>query len=325
MDEFDIIARLLRPLATGDEALELADDAAILACPLGRQIVVTSDMLQAEVHFFADDPPAAIAQKALRVNLSDLAAMGADPYCYFLCLGLPRDMTPFWLEQFVTGLSEDQERYDIRLAGGDTTVTRGSMSLSITALGTVPAGTALQRSGAKVGDDIYVSGTLGDAALGLTVRHSTHIVKPWRMPSVERYLLPQPRTELGAALRGIASAAMDSSDGMLQDLMHLCAASGVAADVSLPQLPLSEAVAGAMEDGFADWQLIVAGGDDYELIFTASPKMAKAVEGLSAQTDTRITKIGRIRKGDDVLLLDQDGKHFQVVETGYRHRLQKRQ
>ena len=302
MDEFDLIARLLRPLAEGPEALGLVDDAALLAVRDGHRLAATADMLQADVHFCADDPPASIAKKALRVNLSDLAAMGAEPYGYFLSLGLPHGTDESWLRDFCAGLAADQKTYGIALMGGDTTRALGPFSLSITALGWVPEGQALLRSGAKPSDLLYVSGTIGDAALGL--RHPDS-------PARERYLHPQPRVALGQSLRGIASAAMDVSDGLVQDAGHLAAASGVALVIEAERVPLSGTVRAAIGHGFSREEALT-GGDDYELLFTAPP-------GTPMAHDPAVTCIGRVEPGSGVRLLDAQGQAIALTHGGYRH------
>lgn len=301
MDEFDLIHRLLRPLASAEEALGLQDDAALLATRAGHRLVVTADMLQAGVHFFPSDPPEAIAQKALRVNLSDLAAMGAEPYGYFLSLGLPEGTGEAWLHSFCDGLAEDQQTYGIALMGGDTTRTHGPLSLNITALGWVPEGQALRRGGARPGDLLYVSGTIGDAALGLLDASSA---------AHARYLRPEPRLSLGMALRGMATAAMDVSDGLVQDAGHLAAASGVALRIQAARVPLSAAVQRAIAQGAFSVEQALSGGDDYELLFTA-PAGAALPSG--------VTCIGDAVIGQGVDVYDQGSEVLSLARTGYRH------
>ncbi|MBY0354656.1 MAG: thiamine-phosphate kinase [Rickettsiales bacterium] len=304
MDEFDLIATFFRPLAAGAESLQLSDDAALLEARLHQRLVVTSDMLHANVHFFSHDPPHSIAQKALRVNLSDLAAMGAEPYSYFLCLGLPKNTSEAWLRDFCAGLESDQQAYGIRLMGGDTTRTTGALSISITALGWVPTGGALLRSGAKAGDGLYVSGTIGTSALGLKHQQSA---------AHARYLLPQPRVTLGQALRGIASAAMDVSDGLLQDAAHLARASKVGLTIQASRIPLCPVTQEAIANGEFSLQEALTGGDDYELLFTA-PANA------SFPRDVPITCIGHVHAGHDVSILDDTGDVMTFALHGYQHR-----
>lgn len=301
MDEFDLISRLLRPLAMTPEALGLVDDAALLIPRPGQRLAVSADILQAGVHFFPDDPPASIAKKALRVNLSDLAAMGAEPYGYFLSLGLPQGTDEAWLRRFSDGLAEDQQTYRIALMGGDTTRTLGPLSLNITALGWVPEGQALHRRGAQAGDLLYVSGNLGDAALGLREPSS---------PARERYLHPQPRVTLGMDLRGVATAAMDVSDGLLQDAGHLAAASGVALVIEAAKVPLSAEVRTAIDAGCFTLHDALIGGDDYELLFTA-PAHAPLPEGV------QLTCIGHTEAGEGVRVIDAQGAP--LAQGGYRH------
>ena len=253
-------------------ALQLEDDAALLDPPAGMTLVLTKDAMVAGVHFLADDPPGEIAQKLLRVNLSDLAAMGAAPVGYLLALARAKALTDDWLAEFCAGLAADQRTFGIGLLGGDTVSTPGPLTLSLTALGEVPKGQALRRRGARPGDDLWVSGALGDAALGLLVLQGK--LEPpvaARHHLIERYRLPQPRLALGQALRGLAHAAIDISDGLLADLGHILETSGIGAELWADQLPLSAA---ARElPGARDAAL--AGGDDYELLFTAPRAAAR--------------------------------------------------
>jgi thiamine-monophosphate kinase len=318
MDEFSLIRTYLAPLArrmTG--SLKLADDAALLSPPPGKELVVTADALCAGVHFLGSEEPGQLAQKLLRVNLSDLAAMGATPYAYFLTLMLPKTTSSKWFREFTSGLREDQQAFGIQLAGGDTTSTRGSVSLSMTAIGTVAKGKALKRSGAKVGDVVYVSGTLGDAALGLQILQ-TKVLFPREQESAflqRRYQLPEPRLKLGASLAGLATSCMDVSDGLLQDAGHIARASGVAVEIERHLLPLSKA-AGHFSDAYEYAQ---SGGDDYELLFTVPARFQAKVAALAAKLGLPLTRIGTIKKGKGVALLDENGQKLFVSRRGYKH------
>ncbi|HYZ32288.1 MAG TPA: thiamine-phosphate kinase, partial [Crenalkalicoccus sp.] len=241
--EFALIARHFRPLA-GPAALDLGDDAALLDAPSGRQIVMTVDTMVAGVHFLLDDPPETIGRKLLRVNLSDLAAMGAAPLGYLMTTALPRGTPEAWLAAFAAGLAEDQRGFGIQLLGGDTVATPGPVTLSLTALGTVAPGAALRRKGAVPGDTLWVSGTIGDGALGLRALRG-EVADP-EGALARRYRLPEPRLGLGAGLAGLAHAAMDVSDGLLQDLGHLCRAGGCAAELEAASVPLSPSAAAAL-------------------------------------------------------------------------------
>lgn len=320
MDEFRLIATYFAPLASGvPGARALADDAALLTLPPGKQLVMTTDTMVAGVHFIGNEPPALLAKKLLRVNLSDLAAMGANPYAYLLVMSLPKDTQELWIQDFARGLAEDQSRYGCTLVGGDTTATPGALTLTLTALGWVEAGRALTRSGAAPGDRVYVSGTLGDAALGLEVVQGTRRVTPAQSEFLTaRYQLPEPRVALGQALVGLASAAMDISDGLVQDLGHLCRASGVGATIYADQVPLSEAAA-PLERRHA-LEAALTGGDDYELLFTAPPEKEPALVAVARTSGVVITCIGNIRKGEDVRVLDADGSSaFNIKTAGYKH------
>jgi len=315
--EFEFIARRLRPLAAGcDAALDLLDDAAVLDPPPGRQLVLTKDAMVEGVHFLADDPSAQVGQKLLRVNLSDLAAMGADALCYLLAIARPAALADDWLAGFCAGLAEDQAEFGVHLLGGDTVSTPGPLTLSLTALGTVPKGEAVHRNGAEPGDDLYVSGTLGDAALGLRVLQGR--LEPAAAATVylaDRYRRPQPRLALGAALRGVAHAAIDVSDGLLADLGHIVDASKVGAEVRADALPLSPA---AQEvDGARDAAL--AGGDDYELLFAAPSARRPAIARLARRLALPLTRIGRIDPVPGLRVLDAAGRPLAPDRTGWRH------
>ncbi len=314
LDEFERIARFFVPLA-GRGALDLKDDVALIDGPGGTEYVLSTDAIVEGVHFFSTDPPEQIAQKLLRVNLSDLAAKGAKPVGYLLTVALTKAGDETFLKKFSAGLALDQKRFGIVLLGGDTVRSKGAAVLSLAALGKVAAGAALLRGTARVGDTLFMSGTLGDAALGLkvlkgelprmAVRHRAYLVS--------RYRLPQPRLELGRKLVGIASAAMDISDGLVADLGHLCAASGVGAIVETARLPLSLAARAALARDRTLLATILGGGDDYEILFTAPPSQRRRLARL------RVTEIGRIAAAPDVTLLDGDGKPIALARGGYRH------
>lgn len=315
--EFAFIARRLRPLAAGTAgALGLADDAALLDPPAGQQLVLTKDAMVASVHFLADDPPEAIAQKLLRVNLSDLAAMGAEPIGYLLALARPPAITDDWLARFCAGLAADQAEFGIGLLGGDTVGTPGPLTLSLTALGQVPKGDALRRSGARAGDDLWVSGTPGDAALGLQVlQGKLAAAADVRRYLIDRYRLPQPRLALGQALRGIASAALDISDGLVADLGHILEASGVGAELRAETLPLSKAARNL--PGAQDAAL--TGGDDYELLFTAPPERRAEIEALARDLTLPLTRIGQTLPGHELRILDDAGNPILLERAGWTH------
>ncbi|MGH6905213.1 MAG: thiamine-phosphate kinase [Geminicoccaceae bacterium] len=314
--EFEFIARHLRPLATAEGALGLTDDAALLDPTPGRQLVLAKDAMVGGVHFLPDDPPAQTARKLLRVNLSDLAAMGAAPLGYLLALARPSAIADAWLAEFCAGLAADNAEFGIALLGGDTVSTPGPLTLSLTALGEVPKGAALLRRGAGPGDDVWVSGSLGDAALGLQVLQG-RLGAPAaaRAFLIDRYRLPCPRLGLGQALRGIASAAIDISDGLVGDLGHILEVSGVGAKLRADVLPLSPAARDL--PGARDAAL--AGGDDYELLFTARPGRQADIEALSRKLDLALTRIGRIRAEPGLDILDEAGRMLQVPKAGWQH------
>jgi len=322
-DEFALIARLFAPLAARHPgALGLSDDAALLDGPPGRQWAITTDALVAGVHFLAEDPPELIARKLIRVNLSDLAAMGAVPKVVLLALCAPRGTTADWLDRFAAGLKADCDQFGIALIGGDTVSTPGPLTLSLTALGDLPAEQALKRSNARSGDHIWVSGEVGDAAYGLLVAKGLgQGLDPASARHLrDRYRIPQPRTALGPALIGLAHAAMDISDGLVGDLDHICTASGVGAVVEAALLPLSDALRSAMALGLGQGlETVLTGGDDYELLFTAAPRLDEAILALGRKLGLRLTRIGRIIDGLGVEVRDTAGQALALRRGGYNH------
>ncbi|MCR9073042.1 MAG: thiamine-phosphate kinase [Alphaproteobacteria bacterium] len=320
--EFDRIARFFAPLAEGAPgAFGLTDDAAVLPpASDGLEWVVTVDALVAGVHFLPDDPADLVARKALRVNLSDLAAMGASPRGYTLALALPKTLpaTADWLEAFSRGLGEDQAEFGVHLLGGDSVSTPGPVTLSITAFGLVEREKLLRRSGASVGDDLWVSGTIGDGALGLEVARGRLFGAYSDL--ADRYRLPRPRTTLGPRLAGLASAALDVSDGLLQDAGHIAARSGCRLVIEAPAVPLSESAAAAISDDPDLFARALQGGDDYELLFTAPVECRSAIDASGRDVGVSVTRIGRVESGTGIELLDRNGVPLEgLSEQGWRH------
>lgn len=310
--EFSLIYRHFRPLA-GPGALDLGDDAAILTPPAGRELVIAADAMVAGVHFLPNDKPDLIARKLLRTNLSDLAAMGATPLGYLMTVSVPRDTPDAWFAGFAAGLAQDQREYGIFLLGGDTTSTPGPVSLALTILGHVAPGQALRRTGARPGDGIWVSGTIGDGALGLLA--ATGKLADPTGHLADRYRLPQPRIALGQRLYGIATAAMDVSDGLVQDLGHLCRAGGLAAEIDAVRVPLS---APAREAG--QLERCLTGGDDYELLLAVPPDRAAALAQAASASGVPVTYIGLFETGSPaVIVRAADGTAMPVGSAGWSH------
>jgi thiamine-monophosphate kinase len=324
LSEQHLISKYFAPLA-GPGGLGLLDDAALLAPPSGTELVLTADALIAGVHFFAEDPAEKIAGKALAVNLSDLAAKGADPLGFLLTLALPSDWTPDWLAAFSRGLGEMAALSNCPLLGGDTVATPGPLTLSITALGSVPAGKLVRRTTARPGDALYVSGTIGDAALGLALRKSqvTGEQKPaWAQnldpeqceALIDRYLSPRPRKSLVFALRACASAAMDVSDGLIGDLRAMMRASGATtqvdlrAQVDLRRIPLSAAASAAFHADPYLLDAIMCGGDDYEILCAAPIAEAARFEALAQTTGVTVARIGFAASGSAEAFVGFDGQ-----------------
>lgn len=324
--EEDLIERYLRPLAAGfPGAFDLMDDCAALQPVAGEDLVLSVDAVAAGVHFFADDDAADIGWKALAVNVSDLAGKGARPVAYLMSLAFAEAPEHAWMASFAKGLAEAQAAFGIALAGGDTDRRAGPTSITITAIGAVPAQRYLTRRDAHAGDALFVSGTLGDAALGLRLRRRDGSGSSWGLPVeqqaelVSRYLRPQPRLGLRTALLSCASAAMDISDGLAKDLGRLCKASGLGAAVALNDLPLSKAAAAVVQADPADWQLVVGGGDDYEILAAVPESLATDFREMAAAGGVEVTQIGMLDGRDGVSLVSPDGAPFALAHTGWEH------
>jgi thiamine-monophosphate kinase len=321
-----LIAQYFRPLARHAGAMELRDDAAFYTPPEGSDIVLTKDAIVAGVHFLADDPPDLVARKALRVNLSDLAAKGAKPAGFLLALALPHATGDEWLQGFARGLAADAEGYGCPLFGGDTVSTPGPLTVSITAFGTLPRGTMVHRTGAKPGDHVLVSGTIGDAALGLLLRRDPAKAAQWRLGAtadqhlLERYSVPQPRTALAEAVRRHASAAMDVSDGLAGDLGKLCRESGVAVAVAAHRVPLSEAARAALTAEPDLIERILAGGDDYEIVCTVPAHAIEAFRAAAAGAGIPVSEIGMAAAGEGAArFADERGRALAFARPSFSH------
>ncbi|AND90245.1 thiamine-phosphate kinase [Bradyrhizobium diazoefficiens] len=322
--EDSLIARYFKPLATDPGAFGLVDDAAVLSSS-GDDIVVTTDAVIEGVHYLATDPPDTIARKALRVNLSDLAAKGAVPAGFVLTLAL-RSKEDAWLGPFADALGEDAKTFACPLLGGDTVSTPGPQMISITAFGRVPRGRMVGRTGARPGDRILVTGTIGDAALGLDVLTGGAAAAALasdpaaREALVSRYRIPQPRNVLARAVRDHASAAMDVSDGLAGDLTKLCAASGVSASVDVANVPLSAAAAGLIVRNAVCVETLLAGGDDYEVLCTVPPAQSDALIAAGRAAGVAVTAIGMIVAGSArPRFLDGQGQELALKRLSYSH------
>lgn len=314
--EFDLIRRHFTRPARHTE-LAVGDDAALLAPRPGMRLAVSTDMLVAGTHFFADTDPEGLGWKTLAVNVSDLAAMGAEPRWAFLALALPR-ADEAWIAAFARGFFACADAFGVDLAGGDTT--RGPLALSVTIAGEVPAGAAITRGGARAGDELWISGQPGRAALGLAaLRGEAALHAPQRAEFVDALQRPQPHVALGIALRGLASAMLDVSDGLLGDLRHLLERSGTGAIVEATALPLA-ALAASGADAALCLRCLLAGGDDYELLFAASPQHRGALEALSARLALPLHRIGQLtRERERLLLREADGALAAPAAYGYDH------
>lgn len=320
--EFELIAKLFAPLSRGvPGAFALTDDVALLKPKPGYEFVLKTDSLIESVHFLRSDPAGTVAQKALRRALSDLAAKGAEPSVYLLALALPSWPDMNWLETFVAGLAEDQARFECALAGGETNATPGPVTVTITAVGYVPQGALIRRNGAMPGDSVFVSGTIGDAGagLGLLTNGDTPVSAAARDFLISRYRLPDPRLEFGRELRGLASASLDVSDGLLADLAHIAEVSQARIEIEAARVPLSEHLRELWGKGTSGRARAAIAGDDYEIAFTAPRSAADAILEAARRTGTQVTEIGRVASGCGVALLDEAGNPIQVARQGYTH------
>jgi thiamine-monophosphate kinase len=319
-----LIARYFRPLATDPAAFGLGDDAAALTPPPGCDLVLTTDGVIAGVHFFADDPPETIGRKVLRMNLSDLAAKGAKPIGFLLSLALPAANDEAWIAAFAAGLGDDAARYGCPLFGGDTDHTPGPISVSIAAFGSVPRGKMVRRATAKAGDCVAVTGTIGDAALGVKLRRDLGLAKNWRLSEAmaadleRRYLLPEPRSALAEAVLHHATAAMDISDGLAGDLAKLCRASSLAAEIDVARVPLSEAARTAVAAAPALIETVLTGGDDYEVALTLAPDKLGDFRAAAKAAGVAVTEIGRVQEGEAVRFI-HGGKALTLAQPSYSH------
>ncbi|WGD56209.1 thiamine-phosphate kinase [Bradyrhizobium sp. CB1650] len=319
-----LIARYFKPLATDPGAFGLVDDAAILRSS-GEDIVITTDAVVEGVHYLAGDPPGTIARKALRVNLSDLAGKGAVPAGFVLTLAL-RNKEDAWLTQFADALGEDARAFACPLLGGDTVATPGPQMISITAFGRVPQGRMVGRTGARAGDRILVTGTIGDAALGLDILKGGPVAQALtsdphaREMLVSRYRVPQPRNLLAEAVRDHATAAMDVSDGLAGDLTKLCAASGVSAIIEVATVPLSAAAASLVASNAIGIDMPLAGGDDYEVLCTVPAAQSDELIAVGRAMGIPVAAIGTIVEGSErPRFLDGRGKELVLQRLSYSH------
>jgi len=321
--EFELIERYFAPLsAQAEGTFGLHNDAAVLPVSRGERLVITVDTMIQGRHFL-DCPPELVAKKLLRVNLSDLAAMGAAPFGYLLASAWPLDIEESWIARFAEGLAADQQAFGVALYGGDTTGTPGPMTLSLTAFGKVAGETVLDRGSVRPDDDVYVTGTLGEGYLGLCVLRGelAGLDAATRDALVARYRLPEPRLAVGRALleEGLALSALDVSDGLAADLGHLLEASGVGAEIDLPAVPFSAAAQAGLAALGAPPERLLAGGDDYELLFAAAPARRAALAALAESCGVPITRIGRARAQPGLVLRDAEGAEVALEATGWSH------
>ena len=322
LGEFDLIQRYFAPLSHQFAgARGLVDDTASLRLSEGYEAIITLDTMVSGIHFLKNDPPDQIARKLLRINLSDLASAGASPVGYFLSISAPETITEDWIKSFSEGLRSDQNYFQIHLGGGDMTSTTGPLTLSLTAIGEVPYGDALTRSGAKHGHEIWTSGTIGDAALALWIFQNKDTNPSSEIVSAltARYRLPQPRVNLGLAIRSIASAAIDISDGLIADLEHLCQASRLGAELNAQNIPLSEASKYLIKSNQDLFERALTGGDDYELLFTIPEGSSNQILEIAKSTQVPLTRIGRMTANRELNIFSNSGEKLSYAANGWQH------
>ncbi len=324
LGEFGRIERFFRPLAVGvPGAFDLTDDAAVLDVPYDQQLVVTTDAMVAGVHFLPHDNPADLAWKILAVNMSDLAAKGAEPLAYSLVTSLPKSTGDDWVEAFAKGLGEAQREFKVNLLGGDSVSTSGPLSLTITALGLVPRNRMIRRKGAKPGDALFVTGSIGDAALGLKLAQGAltqPVAEADRAYLLSRLHRPAPRLDLVASLRVFGTAALDVSDGLVADVRHLALASKVRLQVDTQAVPLSGAALRLLVGMPTLRRTVLTGGDDYEVAFTAPADKAEDIAAAGINAGIKVTRIGKVVDGEPGLdLLGLDGVEADLGSGGWRH------
>lgn len=320
--EFDLIARLFAPLSDTAHGLNLTDDVGLVPQSDGRSCV-TSDMIVAGVHFLPDDPPDLIARKLVRVNVSDLCAKGAVPTACLLSAAFNRDRETAWLDAFTGGLAQDLDAYGLTLIGGDTVRTPGPDTFSLTAFGQTGEGGLVRRTGAQAGDNLYVTGTIGDAGLGLMILRGDlgPVALGTRTRLEGRYHLPQPRMDFGKALPGFASAALDVSDGLVADTAHLAETSGLAAQIEFDRVPLSSSSSRVVKKDPSLHLSLLGTGDDYEILFAAPAGAADAIAEASGLSETPVTRIGTLLEGaaGDVTVVDAQGDAMEIMVSGFKH------
>ncbi len=324
--EAAIIDAFWAPLAAGFAgAFDLKDDCAAITPEPGSDLVVTTDALIAGVHFLPGEDARSIAWKALAVNVSDLAAKGAAPHAYVMNLALPEAPDRAWLAAFADGLKAAQAAFGCHLIGGDTDRTPGPLSVSITAFGMVPSGRMVRRATARPGDHVYVSGTIGDAVLGLALRREPELAARWQLDAAARerlearHLKPVPPTALAPALIACASAAMDVSDGLVKDLTRMCDASAVGATIEAVKVPLSTEARALVAGGAVALSDLLTGGEDYEVLSTIAPERAGDLARSAGSVGTQVTRIGTIEAGNKVRVVDAAGQELAFTSTGWDH------
>ena len=320
-NEFEIISDFFSPLARDKGSFGLSDDVAVLSKAKGYHFIVSTDMLISEVHFFSNDDPEDIASKCIRVNISDIVSKGAIPKYYFLSIALPKETDDKWIKSFTKSLKIEQKNFNISLMGGDTVSTTGPLTINIVCIGVIEKNKLIRRNGAMPGEDIYVTGEIGSAKIGLEILKKNIIANSdLENYFIKKYRLPCPRNKLGPKLINLASSSIDISDGLISDLNHICLASNVKAEVNYSLLPVSNCISQLNLTENQLKNIILNGGDDYEIIFTSNSLNSTKIFDLSKFLEVNITKIGMIVQGEGIEVFDKESKKIDLILDGYKHR-----
>ncbi|PPR77321.1 MAG: Thiamine-monophosphate kinase [Alphaproteobacteria bacterium MarineAlpha2_Bin1] len=320
-NEFEIISDFFSPLARDKGSFGLSDDVAALSLEKDYEFIVSTDMLVSGVHFFSSDKPEDVASKCIRVNISDIISKGGIPKYYFLSIALPKEIDDKWLRSFTKSLGIEQKNFDIFLMGGDTVSTSGPLIVNIVCIGVVKNNHLIRRNGARPGDDIYVTGEIGSAKIGLEIcKKNITVNSNLENYFIKKYRLPKPKKQLGPKLINIATSSIDISDGLISDLNHICLASNVKAEINYYLLPITDYVSELRIDENELKNILLNGGDDYEILFTANSENSSKIIDLSKSLKVDITKIGVIVDGEGIVVLNNESEKMDLILDGYKHR-----
>ena len=320
-NEFQIISEFFSPLAKEYGSFNLQDDVALLVNKKNNEFIVSTDMLVGEVHFFSNDKAEDIASKSIRVNISDIVSKGGVPKYFFISIALPKHINDSWIKSFAKGLALEQKKFNISLMGGDTVSTSGPLTINIVCIGSIKKNKLIRRNSAKPGDDLYVTGEIGSAKIGLEIIKNNIVAKGNKKNYfIKKYRFPDPKNLLGPKLINLASSSIDISDGLISDLNHICLASNVRAQINYSLLPVSPFISNLKIAENKLVSILLNGGDDYEILFTSKSGNYEKIINLSKSLEVNITKIGSIVDGEGIEVFDNESKKIDIILDGYKHR-----